>query len=82
MAGSRFASRTDESNERPRLVQNTLRIPVSGSEPLDKGYYDTPRQCSLTDLADTLDVSKSTASIVLHNAEETIIKEFFAEAVG
>ncbi|QLG60248.1 helix-turn-helix domain-containing protein [Halorarum salinum] len=47
---------------------------------IERGYYDTPRQCSLTDLADDLGVSKSTASVVLHRAEETIVKEFFAES--
>lgn len=46
---------------------------------IERGYYDTPRGCSLTDLADDLGVSKSTASVVLHRAEETIVKEFFAE---
>lgn len=51
------------------------------TEALKDGYYDTPRGCSLTDLADALAVSKSTASVVLHNAEEAIIKEFFAESV-
>lgn len=50
-------------------------------EALKRGYYDSPRQCSLTELADILGVSKSTASIVLHNAEETIVKEFFAELI-
>lgn len=50
------------------------------TEALDAGYYDSPRECSLTDLADELDVSKSTASVVLHNAEETIVKEFFFES--
>lgn len=51
------------------------------TEALAHGYYDSPRTCSLTDLADELNVSKSTASVVLHNTEETIIKEFFAEPV-
>ncbi|WP_227377973.1 helix-turn-helix domain-containing protein [Haladaptatus halobius] len=51
------------------------------TEAIECGYYDTPRESSLTDLADELGVSKSTASVVLHNAEETIIKEFFAELV-
>lgn len=46
---------------------------------IEKGYYDTPRRCSLTALAADLDVSKSTVSVVLHRAEETIIKEFFAD---
>lgn len=48
-------------------------------EALQRGYYDSPRECSLTDLAAGLDVGKSTASRVLHDAEETVIKEFFAE---
>ncbi|UPM44485.1 helix-turn-helix domain-containing protein [Halocatena salina] len=48
---------------------------------VQRGYYDSPRECSLTDLAVTLTVSKSTASRVLHNAEETVIKEFFAEPI-
>ncbi|ELZ05939.1 DNA binding protein [Natrialba asiatica DSM 12278] len=51
------------------------------TEAIERGYYDTPRQCSLTELADELGVSKSTASVVLHNAEETIVKEFFAESI-
>lgn len=48
---------------------------------LDSGYYDSPRECSLTDLANELDISKATASVVLHQAEETIIKEFFSESI-
>lgn len=51
------------------------------AEALERGYYDTPRTCSLTDLAAVLDVSKSTASVVLHGAEETIVKEFFGEPI-
>ena len=50
-------------------------------EALQHGYYDSPRECSLTDLAAALGVGKSTASRVLHNAEEKVIKEFFAEPV-
>lgn len=52
------------------------------TEAVERGYYDTPRQCSLTDLAAALGVSKSTASVVLHRAEETIVKEFFAEPIA
>ncbi|WP_254533531.1 helix-turn-helix domain-containing protein [Natrinema gelatinilyticum] len=51
------------------------------TEALERGYYDTPRKCSLTELAGILDVSKSTASIVLHNAEECIVKEFFDDPI-
>lgn len=52
------------------------------TEAIERGYYDTPRECSLTDLANELAVSKSTASVVLHNAEEIIVKEFFAASIG
>ena len=43
---------------------------------LEQGYYDTPRRCSLTDVADALGVAKSTCSETLHRAEETIVKHF------
>lgn len=51
------------------------------SEAIECGYYDSPRECSLTGLADDLGISKSTVSVVLHRAEETIVKEFFAKSV-
>jgi predicted DNA binding protein len=43
---------------------------------LAEGYYDTPRDCSLTELAGGLDIAKSTASETLHRAEEKIIKHY------
>ncbi|WP_254544924.1 helix-turn-helix domain-containing protein [Halomarina pelagica] len=42
----------------------------------EHGYYDTPRRCSLTELADELGIAKSTCSETLHRAEEKIVKEF------
>ncbi|MFB6079477.1 MAG: helix-turn-helix domain-containing protein [Haloferacaceae archaeon] len=48
---------------------------------VDLGYYDTPRRCTLTGLADDLGVAKSTASERLHRAEEKAIKTFVADAV-
>jgi len=42
---------------------------------IEMGYYDTPRECSLTELAEELDRAKSTVSETLHRAEEKIIKE-------
>lgn len=47
---------------------------------VDRGYYDTPRTCSLTELADELGMAKSTCSEMLHRAEGKIIKEFLAES--
>ena len=43
---------------------------------VDEGYYDTPRCCTLTELAARLDIAKSTCSETLHRAEETIVKRF------
>jgi predicted DNA binding protein len=50
------------------------------TEAIARGYYNTPRGCSLTDLATTLDVSPSAVSGILHRAEEQIIKAFAANA--
>lgn len=49
---------------------------------VERGYYETPRRCSLTDLADELGVAKSTASEVLHRAEGAVIERFVAELAG
>lgn len=48
---------------------------------VDLGYYDTPRECTLTELADALGVAKSTASERLHRAEEKAIKTFVADSL-
>jgi len=47
---------------------------------VERGYYDTPRACTLTGLADHLDIAKSTASERLHRAEGAIIQAFIADA--
>ncbi|MFH5802039.1 helix-turn-helix domain-containing protein [Haladaptatus sp. CMAA 1911] len=44
-----------------------------------QGYYEQPRRCSLTDLAESMDVSKSTASRILHRAEGKIISQFIGD---
>lgn len=44
-----------------------------------EGYYDTPRTCTQTELAATLDLAKSTCSETLHRAEERIVKQFLEE---
>ena len=43
---------------------------------IEEGYYDTPRGCSLTELAAEAGIAKSTCSETLHRAEEKIIKQF------
>jgi predicted DNA binding protein len=45
---------------------------------VERGYYDTPRECTLTDLAGELGVAKSTLSEVLHRAEGRVLKRAVA----
>ncbi|MGQ4556118.1 helix-turn-helix domain-containing protein [Halobellus sp. GM3] len=45
-------------------------------EAIERGYYDTPRTCTLTELAEAIGRAKSTTSEKLHRAEGKVIKEF------
>jgi predicted DNA binding protein len=51
-------------------------------EAIDRGYYDTPRECTLTELAEATGTAKSTISGILHRAEGNVLKEFVAERYG
>ncbi|WP_152043358.1 helix-turn-helix domain-containing protein [Salinigranum salinum] len=51
-------------------------------EAVKRGYYDTPRGCTLTELADALGLAKSTVSERLHRIEEKVMKEFAAGLDG
>lgn len=42
------------------------------------GYYDTPREVSLSDVADELGIAKSTCSEILHRAEGKIVGDFLS----
>lgn len=44
-----------------------------------EGYYDTPRRCSLTELAETVGLAKSTCSETLHRSEGKVMKRFLEE---
>lgn len=46
---------------------------------VDHGYYDVPRSCTLTELADAEGLAKSTLSEILQRAEGTVLKRFVAE---
>lgn len=46
------------------------------TEAVERGYYDSPRRCTLVELAETLGVNQSAVSGVLHRAEGRIIEEF------
>ena len=45
---------------------------------IEEGYYDTPRTCTLTELAEAVGLAKSTTSEKLHRAEGKVMKEFLA----
>lgn len=51
-------------------------------EAIERGYYDTPRSCTLTELADAVGLAKSTTSEKLHRAEGKVIKEFVGRDGG
>ncbi len=63
----------DQLHDESLLTDRQRRVVAAAVE---AGYYDTPRDCSLTELADDLGIAKSTASETLHRAEEAIVKEF------
>lgn len=46
---------------------------------VEMGYYDSPRECSLTDVAEELDIAKSTCSETLHRAEGLVVKRFVGQ---
>lgn len=46
---------------------------------VQEGYYDTPRTCTQEDIAEILELAKSTCSETLHRAEERIVKQFIAD---
>lgn len=58
------------------LTERQLRLVTAAVE---CGYYDTPRRCSLTELADELGLAKSTCSETLHRAEGKIVKRFLED---
>jgi len=45
-------------------------------EAVDRGYYDTPRRITLVELAEEVDIAKSTCSEILHRAEGNVLKRF------
>jgi predicted DNA binding protein len=61
------------------LTERQLRLVETAVE---QGYYDTPRACSLTELAAETGIAKSTCSETLHRAEERIIKRFLEDLDG
>jgi predicted DNA binding protein len=46
---------------------------------VERGFYETPRDCTLTELAETFDINLSAMSRLRHRAESRIITAFVAE---
>ncbi|WP_284013652.1 helix-turn-helix domain-containing protein [Halobaculum litoreum] len=46
---------------------------------VEAGYYDTPRECTLSGLAEELDRAKSTVSETLHRAESNLAKRYVSD---
>lgn len=49
------------------------------TEAIERGYYETPRECTLTELADAVGIAKSTCSVTLQRAESSVMKRFAKE---
>lgn len=49
-------------------------------EAVERGFYESPRDCTLAELGDILEINKSAASRLRHRAESRIIKNFVAQA--
>ncbi|ELY91798.1 helix-turn-helix domain-containing protein [Natrialba taiwanensis] len=50
------------------------------TEAIERGFYETPRRCTLAELGDVLGIHKSAVSRLRHRAESRVIKNFGAEA--
>lgn len=73
-------NRVYDATERPDLLTDQQRELLVTA--VELGYYDTPRECTLTELADHRGVAKSTASVTLHRAEEAVVKEYVTGRLG
>jgi predicted DNA binding protein len=47
-----------------------------------EGYFEVPRECTLADLAASLDIDKSTASEILRRGEASVLQWFLTGAGG
>jgi predicted DNA binding protein len=70
---SEIGRRVDEPALLTDRQESLLRTAV------ERGYYDTPRNCTLTELADHVGVAKSTCSETLHRAESRVVRRFVGD---
>lgn len=67
------------SFEQKDLLTEKQREAVSTG--ISLGYYDNPRRCTLTEIAEELDITKSAVSRLLQRAESRIVKSTFNHVV-
>lgn len=63
-----------ESNTSEELLTNRQQEVLEAA--VRNGYFEVPRECTLEELAATLDADKSTVSTVLRRGEGRILKQF------
>ncbi len=66
--------------DRDRLLSDRQRELLAAA--IEHGYYDVPRNCSLTELAEEFGIAKSTCSEMLHRIESAIIEQFYEHESG
>jgi len=69
-----------QETDRQQLLTERQREVVTAA--VEAGYYDTPRQASLTECAERIGIAKSTCSTTLHRAEEAIVKSFVEQEIA
>lgn len=67
----------EPSSPGERLLTDRQREVLLAAE--EQGYYDTPRRATLTEVSESLGVSKATGSDVLHRAEGAVLTWFVDE---
>ncbi|WP_290816804.1 helix-turn-helix domain-containing protein [Halovivax sp.] len=74
-AGLRFrVARVQRGHEGGGLLTDAQRELLLAA--VEQGYYETPRRCTLTELADHVGLAKSTCSETLHRVEENLVEYF------
>lgn len=71
-----YVRRIDDGEADRLLTDRQLEVLTAAAE---QGYYASPRTATLTEVADSLDISKATASNILQRAEGKIIDWFIDE---
>lgn len=74
-AGVEVAIEASDADEAPVLTDAQRELVLDA---VAAGYYDTPRECTLTELATAHGIAKSTCSETLHRAEGRVLRRFVA----